>query len=112
MESILTTTKKLLGIEEEDTSFDKDLIIFINSVLFNLNQLAIGPAEGFAIADKADTWADFIGTRKDLEAVKSYTYLKARLTFDPPQSGFLVDAINKQITELEWRLNVQAEGGI
>jgi hypothetical protein len=109
MESILTSIKKLLGIEEEDTSFDKDIVIYINSVLFNLNQIAVGPTEGFSITSKTETWENFLGTRKDLEAVKTYVYLKVRLMFDPPQSSFLVDAIKTQVTELEWRINVQAE---
>jgi hypothetical protein len=110
--SILTTTKKLCGgIDENDTSFDDDMIVFINGVLFTLNQVGIGPAEGFAIKDKNDKWTDLIGDRTDLEGVKSYVYLKTRLIFDPPQSSFLLKAMQDQITEFEWRLNVQVEGG-
>jgi hypothetical protein len=111
MESILTSIKKLLGIEEDYIQFDTDVIIGINSALMNLNQLGIGPTEGFVVVDKTQNWTDLIGTRTDSEAVKLYVYFKTRLAFDPPQNSFLVEAINKQITELEWRLNVQAEGG-
>lgn len=109
--SILTTTKKLCGIEEVDTSFDDDIVVFINGVLFTLNQIGVGPPEGFAITDKNDKWTDLIGDRKDLEGVKTYIYNKTRLVFDPPQSSFLLQAIKDQITELEWRLNIQVEGG-
>lgn len=109
--SILTTTKKLCGIEETDTSFDDDIIVFINGVLFTLNQVGVGPAEGFSISDKNAKWTDLVGERKDLDGVKTYIYLKTRLMFDPPQSSFLVDAIKDQIKEFEWRLNIQAEGG-
>ena len=112
MESILTSIKKLLGPEETDTQFDEDIIIYINSAIMRLNQLGIGPSEGYSIKDKENKWSELIGTRKDLDAVKSYIYLKVRLIFDPPQSGFLVDAIKSQITELESTLNIQAEGGI
>ena len=112
MESILTSIKKLLGPEETDTQFDDDIIIYINSAIMRLNQLGIGPSEGYSIKDKENKWSELIGTRKDLDAVKSYIYLKVRLIFDPPQSGFLVDAIKSQITELESTLNIQAEGGI
>ena len=111
MDSILTSIKKLLGIDETYEHFDGDIIIFINSALMSLNQLGIGPSTGFTISGKEDLWSDFIGIRKDLESVKTYVYLKTRLTFDPPQNSFLVEAIKNQLTELEWRLNTQAEGG-
>jgi hypothetical protein len=108
--SILTTTKKLLGIEEEYEHFDQDITVHINSALFNLNQLGVGLA-GFSITNKEDAWEDFLEERKDLNAVKTYVYLKVKLVFDPPQMGYFVDAIKDQCKELEWRLNVQAEGG-
>lgn len=108
MESILTSIKKLLGPEESYDHFDTDIIIHINSALMVLNQLGVGPAEGFSISDKEAVWTDFV-PEKNVEAVKTYVYLKVRLIFDPPQSSFLVAAIEKQITELEWRLNVKAE---
>ena len=108
-DSILTSVKKLLGIQEEDESFDVELILDINSVFMILNQLGLGPVGGFFIEDKKDTWPDFLNDRDDLNAVKSYVYLKVRLIFDPPQMGYLVESINKQCQELEWRLNVQME---
>ena len=111
MLSILQSTKKLLGIEPEYKHFDSEIILNINTALMSLNQIGVGPAEGFYISSKDELWIDFIGNRKDLEAIKTYVYLKTRLSFDPPQMGYLVDAITKQITELEWRLNVQVEGG-
>lgn len=109
MESILDSVKKLLGIELDDVSFDNELVLDINSTLMVLNQLGVGPGEGFVIADNVSTWPEFIGDRKDLELIKTYTYLKVRLMFDPPQNSFLVDSIKKQCDEFEWRLNVQVE---
>jgi hypothetical protein len=105
--SILTSIKKLLGIDETYTHFDSDVTIHINSAFMNLNQLGVGPSTGFRISDKEALWEDFIDERTDLEGVKTYIYLKTRLIFDPPQTGFLVEAIKDQIKELEWRLNVQ-----
>lgn len=112
MDSILTEIKKLLGIEEDDTSFDKDIILDINTVFMILNQLGVGPVSGFRILDKQATWTSFLGTRIDIEGIKTYIYLKVRLMFDPPQAGPLIDAIKNQIAELEWRLNIQAETAI
>ena len=105
MDSILTSIKKLLGIEEDYTQFDSDIIIHINSVFSTLLQLGVGPADGFIIEDDSSVWQDFIEGRTDIELVKSYIYLKVRLLFDPPQSGYMIDAIKSQITECEWRLN-------
>ena len=109
MDSILNSIKKMLGIEEECTHFDQDIIININSALMVLNQLGIGPSTGLYITDKTSTWDQLLGDRIDLEAAKTLVYLKVKQIFDPPSSSFVMDAIDKQITQLEWRLNVQVE---
>lgn len=109
MENILDSIKKLLGIDETDLNFDQELIMHINSVFMVLHQLGVGPVGGFKISSNEEAWADFVGTRLDLESVKSYIYLKVRLLFDPPQNSFLVGSIEKQIEEHEWRLQVQVE---
>lgn len=109
-ESILTSIKKLLGPEEADTSFDLDITIHINTALFRLNQLGVGPSSGFVVTDKTQTWTEFVGSpRKDLEAIKTYVYLKTKLVFDPPQSSFLVEAIKSQIVDYESLINYQSE---
>lgn len=109
MDSILNSIKKMLGIEEDCTHFDQDIIIHINSSIMVLNQLGIGPATGFSITGVDEKWSDIVGDRLDIEAVKTYIYLKVKLLFDTPTSSFVIDAIEKQITQLEWRLNVQVE---
>lgn len=109
MDSILTSIKKLLGITEDYTHFDSDLIIHINSVFMILNQLGVGPNTCFTISDKSATWNDFSTDINDMEMVKSYVYLKVKTLFDPPQSGFLVESIERTIAEYEWRLNVACD---
>ena len=109
MESILTSIKKLLGIDEEYTQFNSDIIMHINSVFLNLTQLGVGPSEGFLIEDDTATWDDFIGDSNQLQAVKSYVYLKVKLLFDPPLSSSVTESMNRMISELEWRLNVAVE---
>ena len=109
MENILDSIKKLLGIDEADLNFDQELIMHINSVFMVLNQLGVGPVGGFKISSNEEVWTDFVGTRLDLESVKSYIYLKVRLLFDPPQNSFLVGSIEKQVEEHEWRLQAQVE---
>lgn len=102
MESILTSIKKLLGLEESYTHFDTDLIILINSILSILNQLGVG-TDGYVITDKSGTWTAFLGAGGNFEAVKSYVYLRVKLMFDPPQSSALLESMNKMIQEYEWR---------
>lgn len=109
MDSILISVKKTLGIEQDYTHFDPDIILHTNSVLLTLNQLGIGPSTGFIITGEEDLWSSLLGEREDLEAVKTLIYLKVRLLFDPPSSAFVLESMERQITELEWRLNVQAE---
>lgn len=109
--SILDTIKKMLGIESSDTAFDTDILVNINSTFMILNQLGLGPEASFSITGKNEVWSDFLGESVNLEAVKSYIYLKVRMLFDPPTMSSVVEAMNRQIMELEWRLNAQAEGG-
>ena len=109
MESILLTVKKSLGLAASYTAFDPDVIMHINSVMLDLNQLGLGPTGGFVITGEDELWTDLVGDRKDLVAVQSLTYLKVRLLFDPPQTSFVIDSINKQIEKFEWRLMIQAE---
>jgi hypothetical protein len=108
-ESILDKTKKALGLAPDDTSFDVDIIIHINSTFATLFQLGVGPVEPFFIEDNTSNWEEFIGDRTDLNSVKSYMYLKVRVLFDPPTTSFALESFNKMIQEYEWRLNVQAD---
>lgn len=109
MESILTSIKKLLGIEEDYKQFDTDIIIHINTVLMGLTQIGVGPEEGFAITDEYSTWEDFIGDKPYLNSVKSYMYLRVRTLFDPPLSSAALDSMKKLADEFEWRLQVAVE---
>ena len=110
MDSILTSIKKLLGIADEYEQFDTDIIMFINSAFSVLTQLGVGNESGFAITGKTETWDDYLSgselVKEQLEMVKTYVYLKVRVAFDPPSSSFVLEAFNKQISELEWRINV------
>lgn len=107
--SILESIKTLLSIERDFLGFDDEIIMHVNSAFFTLNQIGVGPKSGFSIIDSSKEWKDFLGEREDLEAVKTYIYLKVRLIWDPPQMGYLVEAINEQIKQLEWRLLIQGE---
>ena len=109
-ESILIYVKKLLGIQEDYTHFDPDVIYGINAAFGVLTQLGVGPEEGFMISDDSAKWNDFVSDDTRLSLIKPYVYLKTRLLFDPPSSNALIDSFNKTINEYEWRLYVASDG--
>lgn len=109
-QSILKSTKKILGLEAEYTAFDLDILTHINSILMVLTQIGIGPAEGFEVEDDSATWGDFLGENAvRYSPIKTYVYLRVRILFDPPQTSYVIQALNEQIRELEWRLNINRE---
>lgn len=114
--SILISTKKMLYLVEADTAFDHDIVVHINSVFADLHQLGIGPADGYAIDDTGtETWDDYITSGvlpMPLQSVRSYVFLRVKLLFDPPTTGYLVEATNEQIQKAEWRLNVAREAAL
>lgn len=110
-DSILATTKKLLNVAIEDNAFDTDIIVLINSEFMTLQQLGIGPEEGFSIKGYGECWSDYAEDSSIAEAVKAYVYLRVRMVFDPPASSIVADAFNSRINELVFRLNIQAEEG-
>lgn len=107
--SILNSTKKMLGIAEDYTVFDLDIITHINTAFSTLAQLGVGPLSGFMIEGNSEVWDDFIGIDRQYNSVKSYVFLRVRLLFDPPSTSYLILAYEKQIEELEWRLNTHRE---
>lgn len=108
-DSILDSTKKNLGIDPSYTVYDSNVVMFINSVFSTLNQLGIGPTNGYMIDDSTATWDAFIGDDLRLMQVQTYVYLRVRLLFDPPQTAHHGTAMKEQIEKLEWYLNVHRE---
>lgn len=108
--SILNTIKEMVGIEASDSNFDLEVIVLINSAIVVLNQLGVG-TKGFRITGSAETWSNYLGTLAEIEMAKNYIYHRVRRTFDPPSSSHVATAIDNEIKELEWRLNVAVENG-
>ncbi len=106
-DSILDSTKKLLGLAPDDNSFDIDIVTHINTVFLILNQLGIGPKEGFAITGRSETWDTYLGNQSKLQCVKSYMALKVRNLFDPPSSTAVSQASAEALKELEFRMLVE-----
>lgn len=109
-DSILNSVKQLLGYEAEYTEFDPNIVMNINSAIFTLRQIGVGPENGFEITGPDETYADFLGEgSKETSAVKMYLYYKTKLGFDTPQNSYLIQQIKDEIKELEWRLNAQVD---
>lgn len=115
-QSILTSTKKVLGIAADDTSFDDDILTHINTAFSNLHDLGIGPVSGFVVEEAETEWAAYFPNETDpivlkvwLSKVKAVVHLRVRLLFDPPTVAYLLDSTKEQLREAEWRLNVNRE---
>lgn len=104
--SILLSTKSILGLSEDYTAFDLDVITHINASLATLNQLGIGPVDGFVIEDANEQWSELELPMRLLSLTRTYIFLKVRLLFDPPSTSYLIEATERQITQYEWRLSV------
>lgn len=109
-ESILDSVKAQLGLTPDNTAFDANIIITINAAIFTLRQIGIGPAEGFIVIDKTQTYDDYLGRYSTLQPmVKKYLYEKTKRSFDTPQNASLLENLKEEIAEDEWRLRIEAE---
>lgn len=108
--SILDDVKHNLGLLPEDTSFDQSVITHINSAISILTQLGVGPVEGYEISDAGNMWDEFVDDKR-LNSVKSYIFLKVKLMFDPPGTGFVLASQERQIQEMEYRINTVVDYG-
>lgn len=108
-DSILTTTKKLLGVPADYDVFDLDIITHINSAFSTLQQLGVGPTNGFMITDATAEWETYLADDNRINMVRTYVFQKVKLAFDPPVSGFALTALKEEIQQAEWRLNVAVD---
>lgn len=109
MESVLITIKKLLGIAAEYKHFDDQIVAYINSTFVALYHLGVLKTPKF-VSSELETWTDIFGENvKDIDMIKVYVKTKVQVMFDPPTSSFVLEAMNRQIDEMEWRLNSMAD---
>lgn len=108
-DSILEDVKQMVGQEYDDDTYDVDILTHINAVFFTLNQLGVGPENGFVVDNKNQLWNLYEVPSNLINAVKSYIYIRVRLLFDPPTNSFLVTSLQKQVDQVEWRLMVNQD---
>lgn len=105
IESILKTIRDGVGLGQDDSCFDNELLIHINSAFFTLNQIGVGDGVPFVCRGEEQTWAEFFSTTDELEAIKDYVICKTKMVFDPPSNSYVLDSLKQHIAELEWRIN-------
>lgn len=108
-QSILLSTKKILGVDEGYDAYDLDIMTHINTSLSVLHQIGIGPEDGVFIENQDTKWDALELSDHALSMVKTYVFLKTQLLFDPPTTSFAITAKERQIAELEGRLSIDRE---
>lgn len=108
-DSILMTIRKLVCGDPYADHFDNDLLVHINACFSILNQLGVGPEDGFVVTDDTQSWSSYIADNRTLNMVKTYVTLKVKKIFDPPLTSSVLEAMDKEISQLEWRLNVAVD---
>lgn len=111
-QSILDTIKGLLNIESDDTSFDQEIMVHINSSFTTLHSLGVGPSTPFAIESKDEKWSVFLQDLTEFNSVKTLIYYEVRLAFDPPSTSFGISSFERMRDELQWRLKTTADPGV
>lgn len=110
-QSILKDIKRQLGVGEECSAFDNDLILLINSTFSKIFQIGFGTTP-YSISSDTNTWNEIIDDNSEYLFIKEYLYLSVRMAFDPPSNSFLCDVIKERIKELEWRLHSYVNYGV
>ena len=108
-DSILMTIRKLVCGDPYADHFDTDLLVHINACFSILNQLGVGPESGFVVTDETQSWSSYVSDNRTLNMVKTYVTLKVKKIFDPPLTSSVLEAMDKEINQLEWRLNVAVD---
>ena len=109
MENILESIKDRIGVGDDDNTFDTDVIDLINGAFADLNDIGVGPEEGFTIDENDKQWTEFVEDVRVLSSVKDFVYLTVKLVFDPPTQSALLASMERRLSKLEWRLNVKCD---
>lgn len=106
--SVLSSVKKLIGIIEEDNSFDMDIIFNINAALSVLYQLGVLDTP-YSIVSVDNTYEDILPNASNdvISLVKMYLYYKTKLGFDSSTlSSNIIESLKQMINETEYRLMI------
>lgn len=108
-DSVLYTIKSLLGYRPDYNAFDAEIITYINAYVLHLKEIGMKIPNGFVVRDASATWQDMLTDESDFESAKTFIYIKVKLIHDPPATSFVIEALNKAASEIEWRLNARCD---
>lgn len=111
--TILNTIKKMLGLTEDYHAFDTEITFFINSAIMDLSQLGVCSPDFQITEEGNESWDDLLledSSNGLLNGAQKYIYIKTRLVFDPPNSGYITNALQEELKETTFRLRVQVDG--
>lgn len=109
-ESILRNVRKSVGLSEDCSDYDTDLLMHINNATAILNQNGIGKS---LIVNESTTWEDFQDlTQTDgnryFHMIPLYIALTTKMIFDPPPPS-TVQYYASNSEQILWRLKVAYE---
>ena len=108
--SILNDVKRYLGITEDCTSFDFDIIIHINAAIASLIQMGVGPDYGYSVVDVNNTWDEFISDETLANMAKPIVFLKVKMLFDPVSNTTVKASYDELLKEFQYRAYIQSGG--
>lgn len=109
--SILEDIREGVGLSFDDTSFDTELTMYINTAIGKLNQNGIG--RFLVVQNDEQTWEDLQDPlqtegNKYFQMVPQFIKLDTKLLFDPPPPSN-VQYHSSSIDQLLWRLKFAYE---
>ena len=105
--SILGDVKSYLGIMDLDTSYDTDIIAYINSTI---SEIAVSSLDSITI-DATTEWVDYYTDNK-YTAVETLIKIKVKLIWDPPTTGYTTNSFQSIADKLEAQLQLIKEADV
>lgn len=103
-DSILEGIRRGCQIDQNCNDFDDDILPSANSAFAKLTRLGVGPEDGFTLSEPKTLWSSYCDDKVLLGFVKTYVYKRTKLSFDPPSSSTVMDAMKREIDEVEWNI--------
>lgn len=112
--SILKSVRSAVGLDEEDSSFDSELLMHINGSIMILHQNGIGMP--IHVEDVDTVWEDFknpmqADANSMFSAAKTFIFIKTKILFDPPPPS-TVKYMSEAADEYLWRLRESFDVGL
>lgn len=109
--SILKDIREALGLGSDDTSFDTELKMHINTCISQLNQNGVG--RNVVVFDDTLKWSDLLDPtqiegNKHAKLIPLFIMLSTKRIFDPPPPS-TIEYYSKSIDDMLWRLKLAYE---